>query len=794
MSEITPSQPSQDNTSPTEKQTSAPKSKKSSKSHMKYLMIFWGIFILGITSVAMLFVLAGAGAFGKMPEFSELENPEDQLATQIISSDGKTIGTFFSENRTPVTYDQIPEHLVKALVSTEDERFYEHSGIDGRGTLRALFFMGSKGGASTISQQLSKLLFTKGSSSIVKRLTQKIKEWVIAVRLERQYTKEEIITMYLNTYDFLYQAVGIGSASRIYFNKETKDLDLQESAILVAMLKNPILYNPKKIRFQKSCLKRRNQVFKQMEKNKFITAAEKDSLQKLPLKIEFTPEGHNNGIATYFREYLRDYMDDWIKKNPKIDPETGEEKFHHLYNDGLKIYVSIDSRMQRYAEQSVKEHLTKLQKEFDRQNNGNNMAPFRDIEKEDYQRIIDRAIKRSERRRILKLAGRTEEEIRESFRRKTTMKVFSWKGARDTLMTPLDSILHHKSFFQPGMMSMEPQTGHVKAWVGGMDYNFFKYDHVKQGKRQVGSTFKPFVYATAIDQLKLSPCDTVPNVQYTIEAGKFGTKEDWTPKNSSDKYGGMLSLKDALAKSINTVTARLMGVIGPKPIVQLARSMGITSRIPVVPSIALGSVDLSVYEMVGAYSTFANEGVYNKPILVTRIEDKNGTELYRSVSNPKDVLSKQSAYVTLNLMQGVTQSGSGIRLRTSDTYRQDYVRVVTGYPYKFKNEIAGKTGTTQNHSDGWFMGIVPNLCTGVWVGAEDRATHFDNITYGQGASMALPIWALYMKKCYADKDLGISDADFKKPDNMYIETDCDKYKAIQNIQNPVEDGGEEFDF
>ncbi|WP_010180563.1 transglycosylase domain-containing protein [Aquimarina agarilytica] len=776
----------------TQKKTTSKKT-PAKTSNVKFIKWFWIAFASGFLFLVLLFLLAGFGAFGKMPEFAELENPENNLATEIISADGKTIGTFFNENRTPVSYDELPEHLVKALVATEDERFYSHSGIDARGTIRAVVNLGRKGGASTITQQLSKMLFTGGSKNIVERIAQKMKEWVIATRLERQYTKEEIITMYFNRYDFLYQAVGIGSASRIYFGKEPRDLKIEESATLVAMLKNPILYNPQKERFKKNSLQRRNQVLKQMEKQEFISTKVKDSLQNLPLEINFSPEGHAEGIATYFREYLRDFMEGWIEENPKQNPVTGEKELYNIYRDGLKIHVTIDSRMQKYAEEAVREHLTKLQKEFDRQNKKNTTAPFRDIEKKEREKIIKQGMRRSERYRIMKAAGKSDKVIYASFKKKVKMRIFSWSGAIDTIMTPRDSILYYKSFFQTGMMSMEPQTGHVKAWVGGNNYKYFQYDHVKQGKRQVGSTFKPFVYATAIDQLKLSPCDTLPNVQYTIEAGRFGSTEDWTPKNSGDKYGGYLTLKNALAKSVNTVTARIMGRIGPVPVVRLAKKMGIKSNIPEVPSIALGTVDLSVYEMVGAYSTFANEGIYNQPVMITRIEDKNGTILYQNVPDPRDVISKEAAYVTLNLMEGVTRAGSGVRLRTGKSYREDYKRVVTGYPYEFTNAIAGKTGTTQNQSDGWFMGVVPNLCTGVWVGAEDRATHFSSVTYGQGAAMSLPIWAIYMRKCYNDKTLKISKDDFVRPGNLGIAIDCEKYNENRKENNDNDEEMDEFE-
>lgn len=758
-----------------------PKSTKKQPNHRRYIKWFWILFASGILAFISIFLLASFGAFGKMPDFEELENPKNDLATEIIASDGKIIGTFFRENRTPVDYEQLPDHLVKALVATEDERYYKHSGVDARGTIRAISYLGKKGGASTITQQLSKLLFHGERAKGIKRYLQKFKEWVIAARLERQYTKDEIIAMYFNKFDFLYQAVGISSASRIYFGKDVEELKIEESASLVAMLKNPILYNPQKERFRKNNLDRRNQVFKQMERSGFITTKVKDSLQKLPLELNYSPEGHADGIATYFREYLRDFMQDWIEANPKSINELGEKEYYNIYRDGLKIYVTIDSRMQTHAEAAVKEHMSNLQAIFDKQNR-NNRLMYIDVESKDVEKNIKRAMKRSDRYRIMKKQGKNDKEIFKSFDKKTKMKVFSWKGAKDTIMTPKDSIWYYKSFFQTGMMSMEPQTGHVKAWVGGNDYKFFQYDHVKQGKRQVGSTFKPFVYATAIDQLKLSPCDTIPNVQYTIPAGRCGALEDWTPKNSGDKYGGMISLKEALAGSVNTVTARIMSKICPVPVVQLAKKLGVETDIPEVPSIALGTVDLSVYEMVGAYGTFANEGVYNKPTMVTHIEDKNGTTLYQNVPDPKDVINKEAAYVTVNLMEGVTQSGSGLRLRT--TYGRD--KIVTGYPYKFDNPIAGKTGTTQNQSDGWFMGMVPNLCTGVWVGAEDRSTHFDSIKYGQGAAMALPIWALYMRKCYEDESLHISKGAFEKPANLSISIDCSDYKP-NNSNNDQDD-------
>ncbi|WP_340201212.1 penicillin-binding protein 1A [Ascidiimonas sp. W6] len=755
--------------------------KKSSKTSVtqpagfrKYIWWFWKLLGTMLLSIVLIFLFASWGFFGKLPTFEILENPKTNLATEIISSDGVTLGKFyFNDNRTPIFYKDLPEHLVEALVATEDERYYEHSGIDARGTLRAVLFLGTKGGASTISQQLAKLLFTnQRSKNIVGRVIQKIKEWIIATRLERQYTKQEIVAMYLNIYDFGYNADGIRSAARIYFGKEPIDLNIEESAMLVGMLKNSSLFNP--IRREERVTKRRNVVLKQMEKNDYITTAVKDSLQKLPLQIRFNPESHREGIATYFRMYLQqDFLKKWIKKNPK---EDGSE--YNIYLDGLKIYTTIDSRMQAYAEEAVSEHMKRLQTEFFVQNTPerNKTAPFLNVNEKEIRGILGRAIKQSDRWRKMKAKGISEKEIFTSFSKKREMSVFSWNGEKDTIMTPLDSIRYYKHFLRTGMMSMEPETGHVKAWVGGIDYKHFQYDQVYMGARQAGSTFKPFVYTTAIDQLHLSPCDSLPDVYNCIEANKFGNLEPWCPKNSDGKYSGeMRTLKNALANSVNTITAKLMDKVGPQPVANLAKRLGITADIPEVPSIALGTPDITVYEMVGAYGTFANQGVYVKPVMITRIEDKNGKVLYEYVPETRDVLSPEVAYATVNLMQGVTEAGSGSRLRHAWAKDQTlYKEIITGYPYNLTNPIAGKTGTTQNQSDGWFMGMVPNLVTGVWVGGEDRATHFRSTSYGQGASMALPIWALYMKKCYLNKELDISKSAFEKPEEMTINTDCSK--------------------
>lgn len=771
------------------------KSSTPKKGFRKYILGFWLLFFAGVLSILFVFLLAGWGVLGPMPSFEELENPETNLATEVISSDGQTLGKYFKENRTPVNYEDLPGHLVNALVATEDERFYSHSGIDAKGTARALIYLGDKGGASTITQQLSKLLFSDPNKrGTFNRIIQKVKEWVIAIRLEEQYTKEEIITMYLNKFDFLYQAVGIRSASRIYFSKEPKDLNIEESATLVAMLKNPILYNPVKERFQKNSKQRRNQVLKQMEKNDFITTKVKDSLQNLELITFFSPEKHDDGIATYFRAYVQEFMKDWIEDHPKPDGSS-----YSMYKDGLKIYTTLDSKMQTYAETAVEKHLKNLQKEFDRQNESNPTSPFRGIEASEIESILQKGMKNSDRYKRMKQRGIAEDSIQASFNRKLDMRVFSWNGPIDTLMTPKDSIRYYKSFLNTGMMSMTPQTGEVKTWVGGVNYKFFKYEHVKQAKRQVGSTFKPFVYATAIDQLHLSPCYELPNTPYTIPKGRHGVTEDWTPSNSSEDYGGIKTLKQALAESINTVTARVIDKTGPESVIKLIDKLGVdTSSILPVAAIALGTPDISVYEMVSAYSTFANKGVYVKPYAIQRIEDKNGTILYQHQPESRDVLSAESAFVTVKLLEGVTKFGSGRRLRTNSDYAKKteaYKRAVTGYPYAFENDIAGKTGTTQNQSDGWFIGMVPNLATGVWVGGEDRSVRFPSITYGQGATLALPIWGMYMKDVYANDSLQISKEEFEAPKNLSIRIDCDEPTDDEQIDENEEETPEfEIDF
>ncbi|MDA9183291.1 transglycosylase domain-containing protein [Flavobacteriaceae bacterium] len=740
-------------------------------SFKKPIRLLWVIFLSGMVGIFLLFGGAALGWYGPMPDLQQLENPNTNLASQIISSDGVTLGKYyFNDNRTPITFEELPSNMVNALIATEDERFYDHAGIDWKGTLRAFAYLGKRGGASTITQQLARQIFVGvRSRNKIKTVLQKAQEWVIAIQLEQRYTKKEILAMYLNKYDFGYQADGVQSAAKIFFNKTPQNLSIEESATLVGMLKNSSLYNP--IRRSEMVRVRRNTVFQQMVRNELITNEEMDSLSALPLEITYTPESHREGLATYFRAYLKEFMDVWISANPKPDGTK-----HNLYRDGLRIFTTIDSRMQSLGEEAVNQHMKNLQREFSKQNTrrANPTAPFLDLRSGEIDTLMLRTAYRSERWRKMKLAGFEEEEIKKVFKVKVPMRVFSWKGERDTIMSPMDSIRYYKYFLRAAMMSMEPQSGHVKAWVGGFNYKHFQYDQVKQGRRQIGSTFKPFLYATAIDQLKLSPCDSLPDALYCIEPMKHGNIDAWCPKNSGDKYGRTRTLKNALANSVNTVSARLMDLVGPRPVINLARKMGITSDIPAVSSIALGTPDISLFEMVGAYSTFANQGIYVKPVMVTRIEDKNGRALYEVVPETQDVLSQEVAYVTVNLMQGVTQGGSGTRLRHAGLEKTNYVyeNVVTGYPYLFENPIAGKTGTTQNQSDGWFMGMVPNLATGVWVGGEDRSIHFKDIAFGQGATMALPIWGSYMKSLYNLPELGVSQEDFIVPENLSIAVDC----------------------
>lgn len=739
------------------------------RSYVKY---FW-MLVFGAPLVLILaLLLTWAGLFGDLPSTEEIANPKSFLATEILSADGKQIGTFFMENRVHADYNDLPPHLVNALIATEDERYHEHAGIDFRSLARALVTLGGGGGGSTITQQLAKQMFHgEGSSNIAARVVQKLKEWVISLQLERRYSKEEILAMYFNQFDFLYQGVGIHNAANVYFGKLPSELTIEESAMLVGMFKNPWAYNPSKAERLETAINRRNTVLRQMERNDYLSEEEADSLMALPLVLNFQRQGHDQGLAPYLREYIRAYMKDWIAEHPKADGTT-----YNLYTDGLKIYTTIDSRMQRMAEEAMERHLTNLQSIFFNQIEKRKAGPFYFQGGDSYaegQKIISRAMRQTPRYRHYRDSGWSDQRIVKEFKTPRDMKIFSWGGDLDTILSPWDSIQYYKSIYQAGLLSVEPQSGFIKAWVGGIDFRHFKYDAVKQGRRQVGSTFKPFIYAAAIADKKYSPCMQVPNIQTCIEAGQFGLLEPWCPSNSDDKYGGVLTLKQAIAGSVNTVTTYLMKQIGPRPVIQMAKALGVTSDIPEVPSIALGAVDLSIYELVGAYTAFGNQGLYTEPIVMLRIEDKNGVVLDEFTPDTREVFSPEVAYTMINLLQGVTQSGTGVRLRHTGA---GYGGYVTGYPYGFDNPIAGKTGTTQNNSDGWFVGMVPNLVTAVWTGCQDRSAHFGSTTYGQGATTALPIWALYMKSVYARSELGIRRDAFDRPDGpITIPLDCATY-------------------
>ena len=751
----------------------------------KYVRVFWILVVGGPLSVIGILLLTWAGLFGPLPSTDEIANPKSYLATEIISADGEQLGTFYMENRVHADFDELPKHLVDALVATEDERYYGHAGIDFKSFGRAVLSMGASGGGSTITQQLAKQMFHgEGSENMSARVAQKLKEWVIALQLESRYSKEEIIAMYFNQFDFLYQGVGIHNAANVYFGKLPSELNIQESAMLVGMLKNPWAYNPAKQGQEEAALARRNTVLRQMVRNDFLTEKEADSLTALPIELNFQSQGHDEGLAPYLREYVRNFMKDWIATHPKPDGSS-----YNLYTDGLKVYTTIDSRMQKMAEDAVEQHLTNLQGVFFDQIKDRRAGPFYFPGGDSYaegQQIIARAMTTTPRYKSYKNQGWTDERITEEFKKPIQMRVFSWGGDVDTLMSPWDSIQYYKSIYQAGLLSVEPQTGFIKAWVGGIDFRHFKYDAIYQGRRQVGSTFKPFVYAAAIAEKKYSPCMQVPNLQTCIEAGQFGLMQSWCPQNSDNKYGGMLSLKDAIAGSVNTVTTYLMKQIGPSPVIQMARSLGVTSDIPESPSIALGTVDLSILELAGAYTAFGNQGLYTEPIVVLRIEDKNGVVLDEFTPESKEVFSPEVAYTMVNLLQGVTQSGTGVRLRHRGA---GYGSYVTGYPYGFENPIAGKTGTTQNNSDGWFIGMVPNLITAVWTGCQDRSAHFGTTTYGQGATTALPIWALYMKDVYRKPELGIRQDAFDLPSTpLSIELDCAAFR--QEAEELLEESSE----
>jgi penicillin-binding protein 1A len=728
----------------------------------KYLLIFWSLFVFAILFVAFLFSMIAAGRLGYMPTFEELENPKSNLASEIYSADGELLGKYFIENRTDVYFSEIDPYLIRALLSTEDIRFYNHSGIDFRAVMRALsgaLTLQNKGGGSTITQQFSKLLYHERPASKVERVTQKLNEWVIAVKLEQRYSKDEIITMYLNKFDFVNNAVGIKSASQIYFNTSPDSLKLEQSALLVGMLKNPALYNP--VRRPDTAMARRNTVLRQMVKYGYISHAVYDSVRQIPVDMSgFGRQDHLTGQAPYLREHLRSELRKWCSTHLKPDGKP-----YDLYKDGLKIYTTIDSRMQQYAEEAVIEHLSKdLQPAFFRHWKGHTNAPFyfeRNAQ-EQIAAIMNQAMRRSDRYRNLQRSGMPNDSIEISFNTPTHMRVFSWDREIDTVMTPMDSIRYYKFFLRASLMSVEPGTGYVKAYVGGINYRHFKYDQVTMGARQVGSTFKPFLYTLAM-QNGLSPCTKYANIQPIIYLDDGRT---WEPRNSSTKdIGTEITLKYALATSNNWISGWLIKRFSPQSVIKIARNLGVTSAFDPVPAIVLGSSDLTLYEMTGAMNTFVNKGVYIKPIFVTRIEDKHGNVIETFIPEQNEAMSEETAYLMLNLMKGVVEYGTGIRLKSK---------------YKFYNPIAGKTGTTNNHSDGWFMGMIPELTTGVWVGCEDRAAHFRTLSLGQGANMALPIWAIYMQKVYADTTINLSKGDFEPPlEPLSVEVDCVKFEAQQ---------------
>ena len=738
------------------------KQQNGSPKAIRNLWIVFGSFLL---LIILFFFCVAKGVFGTMPTFDELENPRTNLATEIISADGKVLGTYYIENRSNVRYSELSHYMPEALISIEDERFTEHSGIDERALFRVAFGVltgNKKGGGSTITQQLAKNLFPRGENlSTGKLVLRKFQEWITATKLEHNYSKEEIIAMYLNTVAFGHNAYGIRSAASTFFDKKPSEMNIEECALMAGVVNAPTRYSP--VRNPNNALSRRNLVLTKMAENGYITQAECDSISLIPIDMShFSIRDHNSGQATYFREFLRGELNDWAKNTTRADGQP-----YNIYRDGLRIYTTIDSRMQRYAEEAVREFMGgELQPMFYKHWKGQKNAPFSNVTADEIDHILETSMKRSDRYRILKNAGMPMDSIKAEFDRPVPMTIFSWDGPIDTVMSPMDSIRYYKWFLQASLISIESHTGHVQAYVGGLDYRFFKYDHVTQARRQVGSTFKPFLYSLAMQEGEYTPCTKIPNIQYNIqlEDGKV-----WSPGNSGGRVGEEITLKYALAQSNNWISAYLMNQFGPNAVIAQARRMGVESPIDAVPAICLGVCDLKLIEMVGAMSTFANQGVYIKPMFITRIEDKNGNVIQRFSPEESEAMSELTAYKMIELMKGVVQSGTGIRLRSL---------------YGFNNPIAGKTGTTQKNSDGYFMGITPDLTTGVWVGAEDRSVHFRSTKLGQGSHTALPIWALYMKKVYADKNLGISKGDFTKPNipGVDLNFDCNRYDDEESIE------------
>jgi penicillin-binding protein 1A len=729
--------------------------------HKKFLAWFWSIFCIGILAIVLVFWMITQGLLGYLPPLDELQNPKNKFATEVISSDMQLLGRYYrQENRVGVSYGEISPHMINALIATEDARYYSHSGIDIKSLLRAIIKMGKAGGGSTITQQLAKQLWSPRANNIFERALQKPIEWVIATQLERLYSKEEILTMYLNQFDFLYNAVGIKSAAQVYFSTTPDQLKLEEAAMLVGMCKNPSMYNPR--RRPERALNRRNTVLDQMCKYDYISQELCDSLQSLPIELKYQSVDHKQGLAPYFREYLRQILtakepkwnnySEWNKQQYEIDKRQWEEnplygfcnKNHKpdgspydLYHDGLRIYTTLDSRMQRYAEEAVNEHMQELQKSFFKEKRKKSYAPFsQELSSEEIDGIMNRSMRQTDRYRALKKLNMSESEIRKIFNTPVSMRVFSYAGMIDTTMTPMDSIRWNKHFLRCGFMSMDSHTGAVKAYIGGPNFTHFQYDMATTGRRQVGSTIKPYLFTLAMDE-GMWPCDSTVNDSITLIDGNGVA---WTPRDDHTKnQGEMVTLNWGLEKSSNWITAYLMSLFTPEQLVRMMRSFGIEGPLEPVVSLCLGPCEVSVQEMVDAYTTFPNKGIRVEPMYVTRIEDNNGNVLAMFTPKMHEIISETTSYKMIYMLRNVMDHGTGVRAR---------------FRYGLKMPMGGKTGTSQNHSDGWFVGFTPSLVSGVWVGGEDRSIHFDNMTAGQGANMALPIWALYMQKVYGDAELG----------------------------------------
>lgn len=761
-----------------------------------YSLSFWacvaGLINLGVC-VSFLVIRYGHSDF---PDSEKIENPVLPVSSEIYTADGLKIGEYYREYRKPIKPEAIPEKLFQAIVSIEDERYMNHHGIDYRALGRAVFYMGEKGGGSTLSQQLAKLLFTQNKSSeFLGRSLQKIREICLARVLEEKYTKKEILCLYLNQFDFLYQSDGIYSAAGIYFGKKPSELNYQEAATLAGMLKNPSLYNPKS--HPENCLNRRNLVLEKMKKLGYLSAVAADSLKKTKLELHFERVDHKKGPAPYFREILREKLTQLLSQKN----DSGEYLIHKsngdaydLYTDGLKIEVTLDNRYQRHAEWALKKHLsTELQDDFFMDLENNPVAPFSwELTKDQRESIMLSAMRRSDYYRLLRTKGLTDEEIQEEFKKPKKLTLFTWNGSVDTVLSPMDSIRYHKSILRAGFMAMDPRTGAIKAWVGGPDYNFFKYDHVYQSKRQVGSAFKPFVYGYAI-QNSFHPCDLIPNVPTCFEMERDSGLEFWCPQNADRVYGCEVSLKYALANSLNGVTAYLVKELGYGSVIKFAENCGIQSDLPKMPSIALGVAEISLYELVGSYGAFANEGVWNQPHFIKSIRDAHGNVLYHASPDSRTVMDKKSADDLIEMLQGVVNGvGSECMYEKTDLYRTGTAQRIRGRrPYgRLYCDLAGKTGTTQNNSDGWFIGITPKLIAGAWVGGEDRSVHFKRTKQGMGANTALPIFGYFLNRVHRDKNIHITPHDYffrTKEDRKRL--DCQEIEAEKkdsDVKDPFE--------